>query len=89
LVQVKILKDLAAFRGVDDFRTADHLAVIREVKTELRQRNLTKNESALASIAAKLSYDDRRTILRGKKTGQWLSLLPSTVNGTELLAQEF
>ena len=26
---------LAPFRGVDEFRTADHLAVIREVKTEL------------------------------------------------------
>jgi hypothetical protein len=33
--------------------------------------------------------DDRRTILRGKDTGQWLSVLPSTVNGTELSAQDF
>ncbi len=80
---------LAAFRGVDEFRTADHLAVIREVKTELRQRNLEKNDSELASLASKLSCDDRRTILRGKETGQWLLVLPSTVNGTELLAQEF
>ena len=59
---------LAAFRGVDEFRTTDHLAVIREVKTELRQRNLKKNASDLASIATKLSCDDRRTILRGKGT---------------------
>jgi hypothetical protein len=26
--------------------------------------------------------------LRGKETGQWLSILPSMVNGTVLLAQE-
>jgi hypothetical protein len=29
------------------------------------------------------------TILRGKETGQWLSAVPSTVNGTELAQQEF
>ena len=37
----------------------------------------------------KLPCSDRRTILRGKSTGQWLSVLPSTLNGTELSAQEF
>jgi hypothetical protein len=77
---------LAAFQGVDKFRMADHLTVIREVKTELRQRNLEKNDSELASLASKLSCDDHRKILRGKETGQWLLMLPSTVNGTELLA---
>jgi hypothetical protein len=30
-----------------------------------------------------------RTILRGKEIGQWLLVLPSTVNGTELSAQDF
>ena len=33
--------------------------------------------------------DTRRTIRRGKETGMWLTLAPSMVNGTELLAQEF
>jgi hypothetical protein len=46
-------------------------------------------DKELRSIVSKLSCDDRRTILRGKDTGQWLSVLPSTVNGTELSAQEF
>jgi hypothetical protein len=36
-----------------------------------------------------MSRDDSRTILRGKETGQWLSAVPSTVNGTELAQQEF
>ncbi len=80
---------LAAFRGVDDFRSTDHLKVIRDVKAELKLRNAAKSESSLNDLASKMSYDNRRTILRGKETGQWLSVLPSTVNGTELSAQEF
>jgi hypothetical protein len=80
---------LAAFRGVDEFRSADHLAVIAEVKAELKLRNQAKYESAMTSLTSKLSCDNRRTIIRGQETGQWLSVLPSTVNGTELSAAEF
>ena len=36
---------LAAFRGVDEFRSTDHTKVIREVKAELKLRNAAKNES--------------------------------------------
>jgi hypothetical protein len=52
-------------------------------------RNSAKNEKALNLIASGLSRNNKRTILRGKDTGGWLSVLPSTVNGTELSAQEF
>jgi hypothetical protein len=64
---------LAAFLGVDVFRSTDHAA---------------KSESSLNNLASKMSCNNHRTILRGKETGQWLSVLPSTVNGTELSAQE-
>jgi hypothetical protein len=37
----------------------------------------------------KVQCDLRRTILRGKATGQWISVTPSTVNGTVLSAQEY
>jgi hypothetical protein len=80
---------LAAFRGVDTFRSAKHKLVISEVKTELKLRNEAKHEDSMTLLASKLSYGDRRTILRGQETGQWLSVLPSAVNGTELSAQEF
>ena len=80
---------LAAFRGVDEFRSTDHTKVIREVKAELKLRNAAKNESCLKDLTSKMSHLNKRTILRGKETGQWLSVLPSTVNGTELSAQEF
>jgi hypothetical protein len=67
-----------------------HKSVIAEkVKAELKLRNEAKSESEMTSRTSKLSCDDRRTILRGQETGQWLSQLPSTVNGAELSAQEF
>jgi hypothetical protein len=75
---------LAAFRGVDVFQSTNHLKVIREVKAKLKPCNAAKSESSLNDLASKMSCNNRRTILRGKETGQWLSVLPSTVNGTEL-----
>jgi hypothetical protein len=80
---------LAAFRGVNVFRLTDHSKVIGEVEAELKLCNAKKSESSLNNLASKMSCNNRRTILRGKETGQWLSLLPSTINNTELSAQEF
>jgi hypothetical protein len=74
---------------VDVFRSTYHLKVIQEVKAKLKLRNAAKSESSLNNLASKMSCDNRMTILRGKETGQWLSVLPSTVNGTELSAQDF
>jgi hypothetical protein len=81
---------LAAFRGVNTFRSAKHKSVISEVKTELKLCNEAKHESSITLLASKLSCGDcSRTILRGQETGQWLSVLPSAVNGTERSAQKF
>jgi hypothetical protein len=82
---------LAAFRGVNTFRSAKHKSVNAEVKTELKLCNEAKHESAMTSLTSKLSCcGDRRTIFRGQETGQWLSVLPSAVNGAaEFSAQEF
>jgi hypothetical protein len=46
-------------------------------------------DKTLDSILTELPCDSQRTIRRGKETGLWLTTLPSTVNGTELSAQEF
>lgn len=77
---------LAAFRGVEAFNAGQHVEVLHEVKAELRERKLAEYELRLDSIARDLSPDDRRTILRGQETGQWLSVPPSTIHGTELSA---
>jgi hypothetical protein len=80
---------LAVLRGVQEFRPSTHAAVIRDVKAEIKPRQVAANEKALESIVSKLPCDVRRTILRGKVTGSFLSVLPSTVNGTELSKTEF
>jgi hypothetical protein len=57
---------------------------------KLHIRKQEECDLALQSIASTLSCDNRRTVLRGKETGQWLSILPSMVNGTMLsAAQEY
>jgi hypothetical protein len=58
-------------------------------KAELKKRNLVAHEEKLATILCPMTAKKSRTICRGKETGAWLSVLPSTVNGTVLSAQEF
>jgi hypothetical protein len=69
--------------------SSKHKPVISEVKTELKLHNEAKHEDSVTLLALKLSCGDRRTILQGQETGQWLPVLPSAVNGAELSAEEF
>jgi hypothetical protein len=80
---------LAAFRGIEVFRSADHLEAIQKVKAEIKICNSVKKEKAMTSIVLGLSSNNKWTILQGKDTGKWLSVLLLKVNGTELLYQEF
>jgi hypothetical protein len=80
---------VAALKGVEVFSSSNHLAVIGEVRIELQPCKDAKHDSILASIVSTLSCGNRRTILRGQETGQWLLVMPSMVNGTQLLAQEY
>jgi hypothetical protein len=80
---------LAAFRGVEPFSSMEHQSVRTAVTTELKLRRSVQLDSTLDSILGTLDCDTRRTILRGKETGPWLSVMPSTLNGTELSTQEF
>jgi hypothetical protein len=80
---------IAAIRGTTIYRSADHLSVLKNGKAELRKRSLESSKQAMESILQTLPTGESRTIRRGQQTGAWLSLLPSTVNGTELSAQEF
>jgi hypothetical protein len=76
-------------KGIKVFCSLDHLAVIREVRIELQPRKDAKHDSILESIVSTLSCNNRRTILLGQETGQWLLVMPSVVNGTQLLAHEY
>jgi hypothetical protein len=80
---------IAAFRGTKSFSSADHQSLRKAVTAEIKTHRSDKQDSTLCTILADLDCGTRRTIIRGKETGQWLSVMPSTLDGTELLAQEF
>jgi hypothetical protein len=80
---------LAAFRGRVEFSTTDHLSVHKEVFAKLKHHKATEYLATLASLLLLMPSDTRRTILCRKETGMWLTLAPSTVNGTKLSTQEF
>jgi hypothetical protein len=58
-------------------------------RTEMQLRKLSELEQKLGAILSDLPADQGQTIKREQQTGAWLSAPPSTVNGTELSAQEF
>jgi hypothetical protein len=80
---------VAALRGATDFRSEDHSATMQSGKAELKKRNQALHDEKLATLLRPMTAEKSRTISRGKETGAWLSVLPSTVNGTVLSAQEF
>jgi hypothetical protein len=80
---------IAALKGTEPFSALIHVATIKEVRTELTGRKKAIDGSALKAVLSKKPCDLNRAVARGKKTGQWLSVMPSTVNGTFLLDEEF
>ena len=71
------------------FSQVDHVSTRKAVMTEVKARKTKECEAELTAALANVDADTRRTINRGKHCGQWLGVTPSTVNGTELSAQEF
>jgi hypothetical protein len=62
---------------------------MKEARAEIRKRNVQDSKVKLEKLLRPLDDDSTRTIRRGRDTGAWLTVPPSTVNGTELSAQEF
>jgi hypothetical protein len=80
---------IEAIRGRVPFQHADHLSVRRATIQQLRSREKTKHDQELATLLADIRCHTHRHIETGKETGAWLLVLPSTISGTELSAQEF
>ena len=55
----------------------------------MRHRGEQWAEAALMAALEGAPVLQARRMLRAAKTGAWLTVLPSTVNGTELGAQEW
>ena len=72
-----------------EFRTADHSACLREGRTAVRRQGQIRAEEALTAALEGSPVFHARRLRRAANTKAWLTVLPSTVNGTELGAQEW
>ena len=80
---------VAAIRGQVEFQTTDYLVCLQEGRTVVQKRSVLRAEEALAETITGDPVQSPRQMRRETKTGAWLTVQPSTVNGTELGAQEW
>ena len=79
---------VAALRGQVEFRTADHSSCLREGRTAVRRRGQNWAEEALMAALEGPPVLHARCLQQAAKNRAWLTVLLSTVNGTELGSQE-
>ena len=80
---------VAALRGPVDFRTADQSACLQEVRKAVRRRRQIRAKEALTAALEEALVLHARRLQRAVKTGAWLTVQPSTVNGTKMGSQEW
>ena len=80
---------VAALRGQKEFRVAYHSTCLREGSTALGKRSVLLAEEDLAETLAGCVVQGAHQLQRAPNTGAWLTVQPSTINGTELGAQEW
>jgi hypothetical protein len=76
-------------RKKETFSLQDHSATTNQVKGELKKRRDLTNKAHLDSILGLMTKDLSRTVRRGCETGAWLTVMPSTIAGTELSVDEY
>ena len=69
------------------FRTADHAACLRDKRAAVWQKTVAKTMASLEATIAGAPELVTRQLRQATKTGAWLTVQLSTVNGTELGAQ--
>ena len=80
---------MSELRGQVSFRTADHAACLRDGRAAVRRQNVAKAMASLEMSIARAPVEVTRRLRRATKNRAWLTVQPSTVNGTELGAQEW
>ena len=63
--------------------------LLREVRGEIQRRHIQDSQTALEEAMAGSPALDACRLRQGIKTGAWLTVLLSTVNGTDLGSQEW
>ena len=77
----------AALRGQEDFWTVDHSSCLQEGRTTVREMIILLIEEAFSETIGGSPVQGTRRLKSATKMGAWLTVQPSTVNGTELVAQ--
>ena len=80
---------VAALHGRVDFRSEDHTQLLTNGRAEIRCWIRQESREALSDATGGLSPMEGLRLLLGKKTEACLSVVPSTVNGTDLRVQEW
>ena len=80
---------VTALRGQVELRTADHSDCLWEGQTVVRRRGQIRLEEALTAALERSLVLHARHLQQAEKTGAWITVQPSTVNGTDLGAQEW
>jgi hypothetical protein len=80
---------IQVMRKKETFSLQDHTATARKVKGEIKKRHNLTNKAHLESILGIMTKDLSRTVRRGCETGAWLTVMPYTIAGTELSADEY
>ena len=68
---------------------AYHSVCLQEGRTAVWRRSTQRAEEALAATIVGFPYQGASQLQRATKTGAWITVQPSTVNGTDLGAQEW
>jgi hypothetical protein len=63
--------------------------VLKETKTAAKKQKTANNEAEFNRILKDLPKIQQGPIKRARETGQFLSVMPSTIHGTDLSADEF
>ena len=79
---------VTALCGTAEFRSGNHALLMGEGREEIRQRHAEEADNTLGEARTAASKSDTRRLGRIQQKGAWLSVIPSTVNGTELGVQE-
>ena len=80
---------VAALRVQVVLRTADHSACLQVGRIAVQQRVVKRAEEAVTAALEGGAVLQAHYMRRAAKTGAWLTVLPSTVNGSELGDQEW
>ena len=80
---------IQSLHDITCFNLPEHLAIRKEFRHQITATRDIENEAILDNLLKSLPSLTRRVITRGKDTGQWLSVLPSTLNDTTLSSDEF